>query len=591
MSAIQPPMMAALKNILEERFVSLLPNLAGPQITVPRQDKQISRAFNAFILQKLFDLPAEKAADCVVDEINDQGIDAFYYHESDETLYLVQGKLKASEDFKQEEAESFTRGIRQFVELSLEHFNQLFKNRETEIEYALDHCSHIQLVIAYTGSGVTAPARIALEQLVIDHTLDEDRFKSDILYVNAAEIEQYLRTEQSIRPVNTRLKLSHSNKLDSRRKTILGLIKVDDLVELHNLYDKALYQKNIRYFIGTNKRGVNKAIRDTLENRPEDFMHLNNGITAVCTGIDGKRTRGGVKSYDLAGLSIINGAQTISSAALFKDEKPEADTSAARVTITLIQASGNGSFHKDVTKARNLQNPVSLANFAALDETQERLRQEMALHGYEYRYRPEASRVTSDYTIEIDELSKALACLTTDIRHPARLKAEPGLFTQADSDEYQSLFTTTLNAYTAINSVIIFRIIREVLKSAEQSTPSSEKLIYRHGVYAIASILMKRLKDRITGTSLLDAATMRSDISPTLDTLRQQCADAFPNGRAQHAFFKKISDTAQYINRIMITHEGLGEEQTVQNLLGRQSSDDPYNQALNNYLSGRITQI
>ena len=591
MTAIQPPMMAALKKILEERFVAMLPNLTGPQRSVPPQDKQISRAFNAFILQKLFDLSSEEAAKCVVDEVDDQGIDAFYYHEPDETLYLVQGKLKASEAFSQGEAQSFTRGIRQLVEQNLDNFNQLFKDREQDLEYALEHCSHIQLVIAYTGSGISRPATNALDELVNDHNLDEERFLSEIRYISSTEIEQFLRDEQSVKPINTRLKLSHSNTVGSGRKTVFGLIKVDHLIDLHNLNDKALYQKNIRYFIGSNKRGVNRAIRDTLENHPGDFMHLNNGVTAVCTSIAPKRSAGGLKTYELTGLSIINGAQTISSAAMFKEENPEADTSSAKVMLTLIQASDSGEFHKKVTKARNLQNPVSLANFAALDETQERLRQEMALHGYDYRYRPEASRPVDGYTIEIDELSKALACIATDIRHPARLKSEPALFTQADSDEYQSLFTASLNAFTAINAVTVFRVIRDIIKSAEQSSYSPEKLVYRHGLYAIASILMKRLKSKITGQTLLDKNAVSSEISAPLDTLRQQCADAFPDGRAQHSFFKKISDTAPYINRIMITHEGLRDEQNVQNLLGRLSRDDPHNQALHRYLSGRLTQI
>ena len=45
--------------------------------------------------------------------------------------------------------------------------------------------------------------------------------------------------------------------------------------------------------------------------------------------------------------------------------------------LTLIKASADGQFGKSVTKARNHQNPVQTANFASLDENQERLRQEI----------------------------------------------------------------------------------------------------------------------------------------------------------------------------------------------------------------------
>ena len=47
--------------------------------------------------------------------------------------------------------------------------------------------------------------------------------------------------------------------------------------------------------------------------------------------------------------------------------------------VTIINT-GNDAFHKQVTKARNLQNPVDLQTAAALDDTQERLRcQEMKM--------------------------------------------------------------------------------------------------------------------------------------------------------------------------------------------------------------------
>lgn len=591
MSAIQPSMMTALKSILEERFVALLPNLNGPQKGMPAQDKQVSRAFNAFILQKLFDLSSQEAAQCVVDEVNDYGIDAFYYRKLDETLYLVQGKLKASEAFSQEEAQSFTRGIRLLVEQKLDNFNQLFKDREQELAFALDHCSHIQLVIAYTGSGVTRPASNALNELVNDHNLAEERFKPKIKYVSAVEIEEFLRAEQRVKTVDTCLKLRYAQTINDGRITAFGLVNVDDLVGLHEEHKKALYQKNIRYFIGTNKRGVNTAIRDTLKTRPNDFLYLNNGVTAVCTEIKPKSSKQGIKKYDLSGFSIINGAQTISSAAQFKQENPNVDTSAACVMITLIKASNNGGFHKEVTKARNLQNPVALADFAALDDTQERLRQEIALHGYEYRYRHEAAAANDEFTIEINELVKALACLEIDIRYPAKLKSEPDVFVQYDSDEYKAIFSQELDAYKAINSVTVYRVIRELLRTTEKTSNGPEKAIIKHGVYAIACVLMKRLKKKITGKKLIDPNALRQDISAPLDILRQQCIDSYDSTSQPHAFFKRLSDSAQFINHIKIMHEGLKDDDSVQNLLHRLEQDDPYNQRLNNYLSGKLTQI
>ena len=47
-----------------------------------------------------------------------------------------------------------------------------------------------------------------------------------------------------------------------------------------------------------------------------------------------------------------------------------------------------------------------------------RLRQEMALFGVDYQYRPQRQITTGIPIITIDNLAKALACLHNDIRFP-----------------------------------------------------------------------------------------------------------------------------------------------------------------------------
>lgn len=48
------------------------------------------------------------------------------------------------------------------------------------------------------------------------------------------------------------------------RKVVFGIAKLTDLIALHTTHDRKLYEKNIRYFIGAGRRGVNRAIKDTL---------------------------------------------------------------------------------------------------------------------------------------------------------------------------------------------------------------------------------------------------------------------------------------------------------------------------------------
>ena len=124
-----------------------LPPLLGQANPADQAAKQISRAFSAFALHKLLGLAPKDAAATVVDDFNDKGIDAIHYHAPTETLYLLQTKLKESEQFKQDEAQSFCTGIRLLLKQDFTGFNANVLNRKTEIEGVLDACSHIRLVV------------------------------------------------------------------------------------------------------------------------------------------------------------------------------------------------------------------------------------------------------------------------------------------------------------------------------------------------------------------------------------------------------------------------------------------------------------
>ncbi|HEY8327392.1 MAG TPA: hypothetical protein VIO59_02940 [Rhodanobacter sp.] len=111
--------------------------------------KQLSRAFSAFVLHKLLDITPQAAAASVVDDFNDKGIDAIHYHAPSETLYLLQTKLKESEQFKQEDALPFCEGIRLLLKQDFTAFNGNVLNRKADIEGALDACSHIKPLIDF----------------------------------------------------------------------------------------------------------------------------------------------------------------------------------------------------------------------------------------------------------------------------------------------------------------------------------------------------------------------------------------------------------------------------------------------------------
>lgn len=592
MAALKPQFIAPLKDILQQRFVPHLPPLLGQGGREDLPEKQIARAFSAYVLQTRFGIDAKLAAQSVLDDYNDQGIDAIYFEEGSRTLFIVQSKFKSREQFLLPEAQSLMTGVELLLDKNFQAFNQNFNNSQDYIENALDECDSIQVLIAYTGSGIAGTANNEMQRkLAALVERGEAQLRMQVDEFTAQDVEEALRAEQAISAVNEKVAVYKCTTTVEPRSVVFGVAKVNDLVSLHNKYGKALYEKNIRYFIGTGRRGVNSAIKQTLLTNPQDFFFLNNGITMVGNHVEPKRlqNKGGPRNIQVLGLSVVNGAQTIASAAQFMDENPTADISQAKVMVTIINT-GNDAFHKQVTKARNLQNPVDLANFAALDDTQERLRQEMKMFGVEYLYRPQQTTAAGIRSISIETLAKALACLQADVRVPYQLKVEPSKFTNQESSEYQAIFSTDLHGVVAINAVNFYLAIQVLCTAAERSNPSPEKLVYRHFTYCITALLMAQFKDAITTPEITEKDAFEGLISRSFDELRQQFFDNFTVlalGSAPHAYFKRLSDTARLMQQVWISHLNLAETPAVVAKQERLQANDPHNQNLFSYLADK----
>ena len=598
MAALEPHYLDILKTVLATRFVPYLPPLLGKVSAADQAAKQLSRAFSAFVLHKLLDITPQAAAASVVDDFNDKGIDAIHYDAKSETLYLLQTKLKESEQFKQEDALPFCEGIRLLLKQDFGAFNANVQARKADIESALDSCSHIKLVVPFTGDGISKTASDALQALLDDEDLDEERLVRQVEYYAATEITRDLLAEQAYAQVHADIALQKHEKVEHPRSTYYGVARLGDLVTLHQTHGKALYERNIRYFLGSSKSDVNKAIKTTLHDAPGDFFYLNNGVTAVCDLIEPKATKNGAKKFKVRGLSIINGAQTVASAAEFVRQHPGRNIDDAKVMLTLIKAPADGSFGKRVTKARNHQNPVQTANFASLDENQERLRQEIAHLGFEYHYRPEAL-ATGPTAITLDEALRALASQQHDPRYAAWLKSEPARLANPDSAEYQALFANTLTGAALVNAVLCHRAIRALVVDYELRAParSQERLIYRHGIHVITAVMMKRLRNRIGAAAVVDVAEIDALLSQadTLDQLRQH---AFSLGQQRLtfegplAYFRNQSNVTAFLADLMETHFALTADPAIAPLRNIQTAADVYpRKRLLDYLSSRAPQL
>ena len=594
MAALEPHYLSVLEGVLERLFVPHLPALLDPSSDPSEvRKKNLSRALSAFSLHKLAEITPKDAAEAVICDFYDYGIDTIYLHAATGTLYLVQSKYKAREGFKEEDALAFCRGVRKLFLEDYTDFNEHFQNRLTDIQDALENCASIQLVVSYIGTGITVPAKTALEELFAE---DEDRLIQNIIDYNPECIVRDMQNQQAYEEVNPDLRLEHHTSVDDPRLTHFGLIALEDLVSLHTQYGHALYAKNIRTFLGQ-ARDVNISIQRTLTERPQEFLYLNNGVTALCETVQRRGLRDGKRKLEVRGLSVINGAQTIASAASYVAAHPASDISAARVSFTLIQIDAADEFGKAVTRARNHQNPVSLADFAALDDEQERLRRDIAQFGIHYVYKAEGPDSFNDPNrIRLAEAAGALALLQDDPRYVVWLKREPLRLLDTETEQYKALFKSSLTAYQLINAVRLNRYIQRRAFTEMQTSYGQEKLAYKHGNYAIAWVLVKRLRDAINSNALLDVTTFETVLSLPFDELRsihwdQTETDIELLKKGPLALFKNQSNVNALLEAVLITYFGLETDTQVATRRSRFVPGQAYPERLFQYLISKAPQI
>lgn len=575
MTALPTNFLNILRNKLEKDFVPHLPELLNKERPKADQDKkQLSRAFSGFVLHKMLNVGIADAAKCVVDDFDDNGLDAIHYEVTSKTLYLVQTKFREREQFDEGDAIRFRSGADLLLGQRYDRFNANVQRRKDELDNAFDEAERIQLVVAYIGTGFSAHANAALKELTADEDHHEvGRLQPDVAEYGPDKVQADLLAEQSVGVVNDSLRLSKWQHLGGHRDTHIGVALLSDLVALHKKHNKALYERNIRYFLGSRESDVNKSIQETLRTAPDEFFYLNNGVTALADLVEAPQGTKANKRLRLRGLSVINGAQTISSAAEFVAQNPLCDISNAKVLVTIIKADSEGAFGRSVTRARNHQNPVSTGNFASLDPRQEELRRELNYLGYSYHYRPESTPRNAEVStrvITIEQAMKALALFEVDSRYPYWLKNDISRFQNAESSEYQSLFTQTLTGAQLVNKVKFFRFVRDVLASNAAATRGAEGLFYRHGAFVVAAVLAKRCRNRVNEPDVLKQAQLDALLSAPLDQCRQACWDKarlmVGQGRSVLSYFQNQGSTIHLLDGCMAAIYGHEQAEAYQAL-------------------------
>lgn len=160
---------------------------------------------------------------------------------------------------------------------------------------------------------------------------------------------------------------------DNDYDAYMGIVPGRFLAELYLKYGSKLLQGNVRAFLSIRGK-VNKGIRDTIINHPNNFFTYNNGIAIVARSIG--FSADGTKIIHFKDPQIINGGQTTASLAnaIIKkeDQKNGMDTLFVPMKLTVLNVEDDMSeeqvdryneITKTISQCANCQNPVSEADF------------------------------------------------------------------------------------------------------------------------------------------------------------------------------------------------------------------------------------
>lgn len=511
---------ALIEAALRLRFFSLVPKVVIPGRENWQEEQhdtdRLSRALAAYALVGLCGLDDTTAAGAITDGKDDGGIDALYFDRAGNRLVFVQAKFKRTGTApSQEENLKTINGIKALQDRRFNEFNACFRNRLDEIEAALDTPGvQIVLVLAFLGENVGPHVTNDLNALQTEMNRLSPRMSWQTAGLPAIYV--WLVAEQTPKVVNIDVVLENWASITTPRKAIYGQISAASLANLVTVKGKDLFERNIRHYLGS--VAVNTAIADTVRRKPGDFFYLNNGITAVTETITPAVGNSLRCTFGLGNVSIVNGAQTagaIAVAAIAGTISPD-----AKVLITVIEIGvGADDIGMRITRARNYQNVVRGVDFAALDPNQERLRQQMALAGITYYYRPSAeARARRDDAFTLEESAVALACLSIPIRTTAEMqtlrqqgqrphngieyavtaKREVGRLWEQDGTVYKQLSPPTMTGLRICRMVRIFRFVDQILAATEQSnTTYNRRMFFRHGRYFIMAFVANRSADVI----------------------------------------------------------------------------------------------
>ncbi len=421
------------------------------------EQKKRSIAFLFLVARTAFDLSEDDTLDGIVDGGNDFGIDALYFTSPDDGelhITLIQGKygrnLRGNSAFSENAIGKIIDAISTLFDpekpVSL---NQRLDQRIEDIRsfVAEGAIPRVTAVAANNGVRWTSQA-----QQRIDNAGKDFGGQVEWRYIGPEELLALL---QARKPISTELKFTGQAMVETFdfRRVLIGRMSVAELARLTDQYDNALFERNIRRYLGLKGNRVNEAVAATLREPGErsNFYFYNNGVTITCSQFRHNALQRDNWRVQVNDLQIVNGGQTARTVQKIAGQiGPEIDEAEVLVRIYELPQ-GDNELVGAITFATNSQNPVDLRDLKANDPRQRVLGTSISELGYEYRAKREDRSVSPDeFTSAV--VAEAVLAIWRRRPHQARFSGRKHF-----GALYDTIFTEDMNGAQAIIAALLFR--------------------------------------------------------------------------------------------------------------------------------------
>jgi hypothetical protein len=465
-----------------------------------RENAFLSRALSAKAARMLTDCTSEEAAAGVIDGRDDFGIDAVAFSASGAELWLIQAKWsdKGRAGFDTAAANALVRGLKKLDNREFDHFNERLQSLADRVHGVLGQPTcKLYLVVAVMGDGILSKEAVAILDEVSTEFGGYGR-TVDYRVVNQADFHRAIREDLVPEPISLTATMSDGwHSRDTPYPAYDGLVCVKELALWYEAHGERLYDRNVRRSLGLT--GVNQTLVDSLIRDPPGFWYRHNGITVQCDSITPtfffQRGQSKPVRLTLHNASVVNGAQTVTSAHRAYEQSP-GPLSEAFVTVRIISVQdAPEGFAKEITKATNTQNHMERRDFIAIDEVQSKIREDFRLSlDKEYVFKRGEIDPAPASGCSVREAATALACAYRDPVLTVRVKGSTeALWEEGPSGAYTLLFGQQPSAYRVWRSVKLMRSVRDALHEARSKLWGRAASIADSGSFLIAHIVFQRI--------------------------------------------------------------------------------------------------